>query len=561
MPTDIEIAQAATLLPIASLARDRLGIPDEALEAHGRFKAKLAIDFVQRLIAPGGGTDGRLVLVTAISPTPAGEGKTTTTIGLVDGLNRIERRAIAVLREPSLGPVFGLKGGAAGAGRAQVVPMEEINLHFNGDFSAIGLAHNLLAAMIDNHVQHGNALDLDLRRISWRRVSELSDRALRRVAIGLGGAGNGFPREDGFDIVAASEVMAIVCLADSLEDLKRRLGEIVIGQTRDRRLVRAHELRAHGAMTALLRDAIKPNLVQTLEGTPALVHGGPIANIAHGCNSLIATRTALRLAEFAVTEAGFGADLGAEKFVDIKCRAGGLRPAAAVIVASLRGLKYQGGIDADAAGRPDAAALARGVGNLERHLENVRKRLGIASVVCLNRFPDDTDAEIAALRRHLVGQGVAIVESSHWAHGGAGAEALAREVSRLADGGGRLPKFVYEAQTPLSKKIEEVARRIYRAADVRFSEEAQAQLAQLEADGFGTLPICIAKTPYSFTTDPSNRGAPRGHVLDVRALRVSAGAGFVVVLCGDVLTMPGLPSVPAAEGIDVDAGGRITGLS
>jgi formate--tetrahydrofolate ligase len=559
MPSDIEIAQSARLRRITDLAQERLGIADEHLIPYGHYKAKVALPFVQALADDAARRSGKLVLVTAISPTPAGEGKTTTTVGLGDALARLGHRAAIALREPSLGPVFGLKGGAAGGGRAQVVPMEDINLHFTGDFNAVALAHNLLAACIDNHIHHGNALDLDVRRISWRRVMDLNDRALRRITVGLGGPANGVPREDGFDIVVASEVMAILCLATSLADLKRRLGDIVIGQTRARRPVRARELKVHGAMAVLMKDALAPNLVQTLEGTPAFVHGGPFANIAHGCNSVIATRTALALADIVVTEAGFGADLGAEKFVDIKCRQSGLVPNAAVVVATVRALKYHGGVELGELGREDLAALGRGVVNLERHLHNVREVYGLPCVVALNHFAQDTAAEHEWLQRWGAERGVAVVTARHWAEGGAGAEALALEVLRLAGQPGEL-RCSYELDQPLADKLRAIATKVYGAADVALGAGVAERLAELEAEGHGALPVCVAKTPASFSADPRLRGAPSGHVLPVREVRLAAGAGFVVMICGDVMTMPGLPRVSAAERIDLDDAGRIVGL-
>jgi len=558
LPSDIEIAQSARLRPIADVARERLGIDETALVPYGRFKAKLALPQVQALHASPR-PEGRLILVTAISPTPAGEGKTTTTVGLGDALNRIGERAAIALREPSLGPVFGVKGGAAGGGHAQVVPMEDINLHFTGDFAAVALAHNLLAACIDNHVHHGNALGIDVRRIGWRRVMDLNDRALRRITVGLGGPANGFPREEGFDIIAASEVMAILCLAGSLADLKRRLGDIVVAETSDRRLLRARDLKVHGAMAALLKDALAPNLVQTLEGNPAFVHGGPFGNIAHGCNSVMATRTALKLADWVVTEAGFGADLGAEKFIDIKCRSAGLAPRAAVVVATVRALKYQGGVEQADLGREDLAALTRGVVNLERHVHLVRDVYGLPCVVALNHFSADTPAEVEWLQRWGTERGVAIVVCRHWAEGGRGAEALAREVVRLA--AAPTPwRPVYALEAPLADKLRAIATTVYGAADITMPDDVRERLGRLERAGFGHLPVCVAKTPASFSADPRLRGAPAGHVLPVREVRLAAGAGFVVVVCGDVMTMPGLPKVSAAERIDVDDDGRITGL-
>ena len=553
--SNIEIAQAARLRPIGEIAA-AAGIPDEALEPYGRTKAKVALSWLQGLADR---PRGRLVLVTAVSPTPAGEGKTTTTVGLGDALTRIGERAMICLREPALGPVFGMKGGAAGGGRAQVVPMEDINLHFTGDFGAIAVATNLLAAMIDNHVHHGNALGIDVRRITWRRVLDMNDRALRDTVIGLGGTGNGHPRESGFDIVVASEVMAIFCLATSLADLKRRLGRIVVARTRSGAPVTAADLGAHGAMTAVLRDALAPNLVQTLEHTPAFVHGGPFANIAHGCSSLIATEAALRLADYVVTEAGFGADLGAEKFADIVGRRG-VQADCAVIVATVRALKYHGGVDVPQLPVEDVAALERGLANLDRHVRNVREVYGLPCVVAINRRADDTDAEIAALIAGAERMGVRAVAATHFADGGAGAEDLAREVVRLCDEGGAAPTFTYPDEAPLWDKMRAIAQRVYGAADVTGSASVLRAVETLEAEGYGGLPVCVAKTQYSFSTDAKLRGAPSGHVVDVREVRLAAGAEFVVMICGDIMTMPGLPADPAAAHIDVTDDGRITGL-
>ena len=555
MNHDLAIARSVTLRPIAEIAA-RLDIPPEALEPYGRFKAKIGFDFIA---AQAHRPDGALVLVTGISPTPAGEGKTTTTVGLGDALNRIGVRAAICLREPSLGPSFGQKGGAAGGGRAQVAPMDEINLHFTGDFHAITAANNLLAAMIDNHVYWGNALGIDQRRITWRRAMDMNDRALRAMTVGLGGVANGFPREDGFDIVVASEVMAVFCLARDLDDLQARLGRIVIGQTRDGRNVTARDLKADGAMAALLRDALQPNLVQSLEGSPAFVHGGPFANIAHGCNSVMATRLGLKLADVVVTEAGFGADLGAEKFLDIKCRIAGLRPAAAVVVATIRALKMHGGVARAELGREDPQAVARGVANLARHVENLGK-FGLPVLVALNRFDQDTEAEFAEVRRAMAVRDVPVFLCTHWADGGAGAEALARAVeAAIAHGESRYAPL-YADGLGLADKIRTIAREIYRAADVAIPDHLAERLARFEAAGFGHAPVCIAKTQYSFTADPTRMGAPEGHVLPVREVRLSAGAGFVVAICGDIMTMPGLPRVPAAEAIHLDAEGRIEGL-
>jgi formate--tetrahydrofolate ligase len=555
---DIDIARATPLTRITDLARDRLGIADDALVPYGHYKAKLSLPFVESLADR---PDGRLILVTAITPTPAGEGKTTTTVGLGDALSRLGHRSIVALREPSLGPVFGLKGGAAGGGHAQVVPMEDINLHFTGDFSAIALAHNLLSASIDNHVHHGNPLGIDVRRVTWKRVMDMNDRALRNIVVGLGGAGNGPPRETGFDIVVASEVMAVLCLASSLHDLKERLGRIVIGETFDRRPVCARDLKVHGAMAVLLKDALAPNLVQTLEHTPALVHGGPFANIAHGCNSVLATRSALKLADYVVTEAGFGADLGAEKFIDIKCRAAGLWPSAAVVVATVRALKYQGGIEVPQLGIENLDALRRGLPNLQRHVDNVREVYGLPCVVAVNAFDSDTAAERAALEDWGHSQGVQVVQARHWAQGGAGAEDLARAVVGLAQPGPQAPRFVYDSADPLWTKLEKVATRVYRAAGIQAPEAVRSRIDQLQRDGHGALSVCIAKTPYSFGTDPKQRGAVQGHVIDIREVRLAAGAGFVVALAGDVMTMPGLPKVSAAERIDLDDSGNVIGLS
>jgi formate--tetrahydrofolate ligase len=556
MPTDIEIARVATLQPIATIA-EKAGIPSEALNPYGKYIAKIDTHAIPGFQAK---PDGKLILVTAISPTPAGEGKTTTTVGLGDGLSRIGKRAMIALREPSLGPSFGLKGGAAGGGYAQVVPMEQINLHFTGDFHAISSAHNLLAAMVDNHVYWGNGLGLDTRHIAWRRVMDMNDRALRSIVSSLGGASNGFPREDGFDITVASEIMAIFCLARDAADLETRLGRIVVGRTRDKRLVTAADIKATGAMSVLLKDALMPNLVQTLEGTPAFVHGGPFANIAHGCNSVIATKAALKLADYVVTEAGFGADLGAEKFFDIKCRKAGLKPAAAVVVATVRALKMHGGLAKDALGREDLKALEAGLSNLIRHVNNVRK-FGVPPVVAINHFTTDTAAEHELIRNYCRNHlGVEAVICRHWAEGGAGAEELARKVAALADEGEADFAPLYPDTMPLRKKLETVAREIYGAEGVSVDAKLQARFAELEEAGFGDLPVCVAKTQYSFSADPTLRGAPSGHIVPLRELRLSAGAGFVVAICGDVMTMPGLPREPAAERIHIDAQGRIEGL-
>ncbi len=554
--SDIEIAQQARLVRVSDLARDRLGIADEHLVPYGHYKAKLSLTFIDTLKER---PNGKLVLVTAISPTPAGEGKTTTTVGLGDALNHIGKKAIIALREPSLGPVFGLKGGAAGGGHAQVVPMEDINLHFTGDFSAIALANNLLAAAIDNHIHHGNALAIDVRRISWKRVMDMNDRALRDITVGLGGPANGYPRQDGFDIVVASEVMAIFCLATSLADLKERLGNIVVATTRDKTPVRARDLKVHGAMTVLLRDALAPNLVQTLENNPAILHGGPFANIAHGCNSVIATQTALKLADYVVTEAGFGADLGAEKFVDIKCRKSGLRPDCAVLVATVRALKFHGGVDLNALNTEDLPALERGLANLERHVQNVTQRYGLPCVVSINHFSADSDAEHALLRERIGRLGVSVVTARHWADGGAGAAELAHEVVRLCDSPSRF-HYVYEDADTLWEKMRKIAVEIYGAEDISASSAVREQVRHLQGSGYGHYPVCVAKTQYSFSTDPQRRGAPVGHVVDIREVRLAAGAEFVVMVCGDIMTMPGLPKVPSAELIDLDSEGRVVGL-
>jgi formate--tetrahydrofolate ligase len=541
---------------IVDLARDRLDIDEADLSPHGHLKAKLSTRLLNALRTR---PDGRLILVTAISPTPAGEGKTTTTIGLADGLNRIGQRAVIALREPSLGPVFGMKGGATGGGRAMLTPMDEINLHFTGDFGAIALAHNLLSALIDNHIHHGNALGFDVRRIGWRRVVDMNDRALRDIVVGLGGTANGIPRETGFDIVVASEVMAILCLADGIADLKARLAEIVVGQRGDGTPIRAGDLGAVGAMAALLRDAMQPTLVQSLEGTPALVHGGPFANIAHGCNSVIATRSALKLGDYAITEAGFGADLGAEKFVDIKCRASGLRPSAAVVVATVRALKYHGGVEVADVERENLAALERGLPNLVRHLENLRA-FGLPCVVGINHRAHDTAAEIELLQRRIGEMGVPVEVARHYADGAAGAEGLARAVVTAAAPGPAPLRFAYEDEATLWSKMEAIATRVYGASGIAADAKVRAQIERLQSDGYGGWPVCVAKTQYSFSTDPTLRGAPSGHVVRVREVRLAAGARFVVMICGDVMTMPGLPKVPAAHAIDVDEDGRITGL-
>ncbi|MGJ3649838.1 formate--tetrahydrofolate ligase [Sphingomonas sp. GlSt437] len=553
MLTDIEISRAARLHPIADIAA-KAGLPEAAIEPYGRYKAKVdvgALPVPPRL--------GKLILVTAINPTPAGEGKSTTSVGLADALNRIGKRTMLCLREPSLGPCFGTKGGATGGGYAQVVPMEDINLHFTGDFHAITSAHNLLAAMIDNHIHWGNALDIDVRRVVWRRVLDMNDRALRDIAQSLGGPANGFPRESGFDITVASEVMAILCLADDLHDLERRLGDIVVAYTRDRRPITARDLKADGAMAVLLAEAIKPNLVQTLEGNPAFIHGGPFANIAHGCNSVIATRTALGLADYVVTEAGFGADLGAEKFFDIKCRQAGLTPDAAVIVATVRALKMNGGVAKADLGTPDVDAVRRGSINLARHIENVRQ-FGVPVVVAINRFHSDTDEELAVVREIAAAQGAEAVICTHWAEGSAGAVELAEKVAALADQGSSQFAPLYADDLPLFDKINTIATRLYRAEEAVADASVHSQLKRWEDAGYAHLPVCMAKTQYSFSTDPAKLGAPTGHVVSVREVRLSAGAGFVVAICGEIMTMPGLPRVPAAESIRFGPDGEIVGL-
>lgn len=554
MKSDIEIAQAATLHPISKIAAD-LGIPDSALEPFGRTKAKIALNYIDTLASR---PDGKLILVTAISPTPAGEGKTTTTVGLGDALNHIGKRAVICLREPSLGPVFGMKGGAAGGGHAQVIPMEDINLHFTGDFNAIALANNLLAAMIDNHIHHGNELGFDVRRITWKRVMDMNDRALREITVSLGGPGNGFPRQDGFDIVVASEVMAIFCLATSINDLKERLGNIVCGYTREQEPILARQLRTHGAMAALLKDALAPNLVQTLEHSPALIHGGPFANIAHGCNSVLATKTALKLADYVVTEAGFGADLGAEKFVDIKCRKAGLNPAAAVLVATIRALKFHGGVEVKALGQEDLQALEKGIGNIERHVNNIRNHYGLACVVAINHRTEDTDAEVKLLMDKLAQKGVKVILARHWAEGGKGAAELAHEVVRLCEQPSTF-KFVYQDSEPLWDKMKAIATKIYGASDIAADAKVRGQIKKLQ-ETYGHYPVCVAKTQYSFSTDPSLRGAPSGHVVNIREVRLAAGAQFIVMVCGDIMTMPGLPKLPSACAIDVGPDGKIVGL-
>ncbi len=554
-PADIDIARSTRLLPMEEIAAS-IGVPQEALIPFGRDKAKISLDFVSDL---DGRKNGRLILVTAMTPTPAGEGKTTTSVGLCDGLNRIGRKAMVCLREPSLGPCFGMKGGAAGGGHAQVVPMEDINLHFTGDFHAISAANNLLAAMIDNHFYWSNGLGIDLRRISWRRVVDMNDRSLRQVVTSLGGVANGFPREGAFDITVASEVMAILCLTDGLKDLERRLGDIVVAETRKREPITAREIRAEGAMAVLLKDALAPNLVQTLENNPAFIHGGPFANIAHGCNSLIATKTALKLVDYVVTEAGFGADLGAEKFFDIKCRAGGLKPDAAVVVATVRALRWQGGADRETLNEPSVARVKKGLANLARHVQNVKK-FGVPVVVAINLFEGDTEEELQAVERHCAAQGVKAIRSSHWAEGGRGAEALAEEVARLADAGMSQFSPLYCSGLPLWEKARTIATEIYGADDIIADKKVRDRFRQFQDMGYGDLPVCMAKTQYSFSTDPKLRGAPSGHVVPIREVRLAAGARFVVAVCGEIMTMPGLPRHPAAENIRLDEEGKVQGL-
>jgi formate--tetrahydrofolate ligase len=556
MKSDLEIAQNAKLKTIIPLVKEKIGLDGDVLSPYGHYKAKLSLKYIQSLKDK---PDGKLILVTAISPTPPGEGKTTTTVGLGDALNEIGEKAIICIREPSLGPVFGMKGGANGGGMAQVVPMDEINLHFTGDFSAIALANNLLSALIDNHLHHGNALNIDTRSITWRRVMDMNDRALRKITIGQGGANNGYVREDGFDIVVASEVMAIFCLANDFEDLKIRLGRIVIGYTTDKKPVLASDLNAHGAMAALLKDAFSPNLVQTLEGNIAFVHGGPFANIAHGCNSVIATKTALKLADYVVTEAGFGADLGAEKFIDIKCRKSGLAPSAVVLVATVRALKYHGGVEAKETGKENLDALKKGLVNLEKHITNIQNHFGLPCVVAINHFSDDTDAEIALLKSTAAQYGVEVILAKHWALGGKGATELAHAVVKLCDKSSRM-KFVYEDNIPLIEKITAVATKIYGAKDVSADKKILEKLSAYEQAGYRHYPVCIAKNQYSFSTDPTLRGAPTGHTLNIREIRLSAGAEFIVVVCGDIMTMPGLPKIPSANSISVDENGKISGL-
>ena len=553
--SDIEIARKAKLKPISEIG-ERLDIPKNQLIQYGSNKAKISNDFIKTIKNK---KDGKLILVTAITPTPAGEGKTTTSVGLNDGLNKIGKKAVVCLREPSLGPCFGMKGGAAGGGYAQVVPMEDINLHFTGDFHAIGAAHNLLSALIDNHIHWGNQLGIDARRMQWKRVIDMNDRALRSITCGLGGPGNGFPRQEGYDITVASEIMAIFCLSDNLNDLKSRLAKIVIGYTRENKPIFASEVEGIGAMATLLRDALAPNLVQTLENNPAIIHGGPFANIAHGCNSVIATKTALKMADFVVTEAGFGADLGAEKFFNIKCRSAGISPDVAVVVATIRALKMHGGIDKENLALENVSAVTLGGSNLARHIENV-KSFGVPVVVAINRFITDTDAEIQAVKDLASENGVKAIECTHWSKGGKGATELAEEVVKLADSGVASFAPLYPNDMAIWDKIKTVATRLYRADDIIADKKIRAQIRKFEDDGYAHFPICIAKTQYSFSTDPNLKGAPNNHVMAIREVRLSAGAGFIVVVCGDIMTMPGLPRVPAANNIDVDETGKISGL-
>jgi len=555
MLSDIEIAQKATMKKIQEVAAG-IGIPEDELEPYGRYKAKVSLGFVDSLKAK---KNGKLILVTAISPTPAGEGKTTTTVGLGDALNHIGKKAIICLREPSLGPVFGMKGGAAGGGYAQVVPMEDINLHFTGDFNAIALANNLLAALLDNHINHGNELGFDVRRIVWKRVVDMNDRALREITVALGGPANGYPRQDGFDIVVASEIMAIFCLATSIKDLKERIGKIVVGYTKDLKPILARDLKAQGAMTALLKDALLPNLVQTLEGNPAFIHGGPFANIAHGCNSVIATQTALKLGDYVVTEAGFGADLGAEKFIDIKCRKSGLRPSAVVIVATIRALKYHGGMEVKEVSKENVEALEKGMVNLERHIHNITENYGLPCVVAINHRTHDTEAELKVLVARCEKMGAKVVVAKHWADGGKGAIDLANIVVDMCEQPNNF-KFVYDENMPLWDKMKTIATKIYGASDITADAKIRGQIKRLQEDGYGQYPICVAKTQYSFSTDPQLRGAPSNHVVTIREVRLAAGAEFIVLVCGDVMTMPGLPKVPSANAIDVNDEGKIVGL-
>ncbi|MEC7677054.1 MAG: formate--tetrahydrofolate ligase [Pseudomonadota bacterium] len=556
MKSDIEIAQAAKLEKISDIAA-KLDIPEDSLEPFGHYKAKISLDYLNSIDS---NPDGKLILVTAISPTPAGEGKTTTSVGLGDALNHIGKKALVTIREPSLGPVFGMKGGAAGGGMSQVIPMEDINLHFTGDFNAIQLANNLLAAMLDNHIHHGNKLAIDVRRVSWKRVLDMNDRALRNTVCSLGSVGNGYPRQDGFDIVVASEIMAIFCLATSISDLKERLGKIVVAYTRERKPVLAKDINAHGAMTVLLKDAMKPNLVQTLENNPAMIHGGPFANIAHGCNSVIATKASLKLADYVVTEAGFGADLGAEKFLDIKCRKAGLKPSVVVLVATIRALKYHGGCSLEDLNKESTDFLSKGLTNLERHVNNLKNHYGLPVVVGINGFSFDTDKEKDLLKAKSEQLSVPIVSSTHWADGGAGAKELAETVVKTIDESENNFDFLYPDDMPLWEKMETIAKKIYGASSISAPANVKKQIDDLQANGYGSFPVCVAKTQYSFSTDPSKRGAPSDHEIPIREVRLSAGAEFIVMVCGDIMTMPGLPKVPAAERIDIDDEGNIIGL-
>ena len=556
MKSDIDIAQAAKLEKITTIAK-KLDIPENSLEPFGHYKAKISLDFVKSLEKKD---DGKLILVTAISPTPAGEGKTTTSVGLGDALNKIGKKALVTIREPSLGPVFGMKGGAAGGGMAQVIPMEDINLHFTGDFNAIQLANNLLAAMVDNHIHHGNSLNIDVRRVTWKRVLDMNDRALRKTVCSLGSIGNGYPREDGFDIVVASEVMAIFCLATSLSDLKKRLGDIVIGYTRDKEPILAKQINAHGAMTVLLKDAVMPNLVQTLENNPAIIHGGPFANIAHGCNSVIATKASLKLADYVVTEAGFGADLGAEKFLDIKCRKAKLKPSVVVLVATIRALKYHGGCPKEDFSKEGCDYLKKGLVNLEKHIENLKDHYGLPVVVGINGFASDTDAERKILQDKSSELNVPIVSSTHHANGGDGAKELAETVVKVIDDAENNFNYLYEDDLDLWSKMETIAQKIYGASGISAPANIKKQIDDLQQNGYGKYPVCVAKTQYSFSTDPTLRGAPKDHVISIREVRLAAGAEFIVMVCGDIMTMPGLPKVPAAEKIDLDEDGNIIGL-
>ena len=553
--SDIDIARKATMKPINEVA-EKLQIPESAIIAYGKTKAKIDPEYLTTL---SDRPDGKLILVTAITPTPAGEGKTTTSVGLTDGLSRIGKKSIVCLREPSLGPCFGMKGGAAGGGYAQVVPMEDINLHFTGDFHAIGAAHNLLSALLDNHIHWGNSLEIDARRVQWKRVIDMNDRALRNITAGLGGPGNGFPRQDGYDITVASEIMAIFCLSNDLEDLKARLNKIVVAYTRDNKPILASEIKGIGAMAVLLKDALAPNLVQTLENNPAIIHGGPFANIAHGCNSVIATKAGLKMADYVVTEAGFGADLGAEKFFNIKCRSAGLNPDAAVIVATVRALKMHGGVAKDELSIENVEAANEGCSNLVRHIENV-KSFGVPVVVAINRFITDTDAEIAIIKKVAEANGVKAIECTHWSDGGAGTEELAHEVVALVDGGHANFAPLYADEMPIWDKVRTIATRLYRADDIIADKKIRDQIQNLQDSGYGHFPVCIAKSQYSFSTDPNLKGAPDNHVMAIREVRLSAGAGFIVVVCGDIMTMPGLPRVPAANNIDIDESGEVVGL-